>query len=90
MVQIQPFGDRVAIEVIAPEQVIGGLVIPSSKEKSNKGVVVAVGDGENLGSIKVGDLVVFQLGTGLDYTTGENRYKVLNIRDIVGKIVEGE
>ena len=88
MVQIQPFGDRVAIEIIAPEQIIGGLVVPSSKEKSNRGLVVAVGDGENLGNIAVGDTVVFQLGTGLNYSTEDKDYKVLNIRDIVGKIVE--
>lgn len=88
MVQIQPFGDRVTVEVISPEQIIGGLVVPSSKDKSNKGLVVAVGDGENLGNIAVGDTVVFQLGTGLNYTAGEKDYKVLNIRDIVGKIIE--
>ena len=88
MVQIQPFGDRVTIEVIAPEQIIGGLVVPSSKEKSNRGLVVAVGDGENLGNIKVGDTIVFQLGTGLNYATEDKDYKVLNIRDILGKVVE--
>ena len=90
MVQIQPFGDRVAVKIITPEQIMGGLVIPVSKDKSNRGLVVAIGDGENLGNIKIGDTVVFQLGTGLNYTTEEDDYKVLNIRDIVGKIVEGE
>ena len=88
MVQIQPFGDRVAVEIIAPEQIIGGLVIPLSKEKSNRGRVVAVGDGENLGNITAGDTVVFQLGTGLNYSAEDKDYKVLNIRDIVGKIIE--
>lgn len=88
MVQIQPFGDRVTVEILVLEQIIGGLVVPSSKEKSNRGLVVAIGDGENLGNIAVGDTVVFQLGAGLSYSTEDKDYKVLNIRDIVGKIVE--
>ena len=87
MVQIQPFGDRVAVEVISPEQIIGGLVVPSSKEKSNKGLVVAIGDGENLGNIAIGDTIIFQLGSGLNYATEDKDYKVLNIRDILGKVV---
>lgn len=87
MVQIQPFGDRVVIEVISPEQIIGGLVVPSSKDKSNKGLVVAVGDGENLGNIAIGDTVIFQLGSGLNYATEDKDYKVLSIRDILGKVV---
>ena len=57
MVQIKPFGDRVVIEVIAPDEVVaGGLIVPTSKEKSNKGLVVSVGDGEDAQKIKEGDM----------------------------------
>lgn len=87
---IQPFGDRIAVEVVSTEQTLGGLIIPTSKEKSNRGRVTAVGDGEEVKNIKVGDLVVFQLGTGLEYTTKDKDYKILTFRDVVGKIVEGE
>lgn len=90
MVQIQPFGDRVVIEVLTPEEVVGGLIIPTNKDKSNKGLVVAVGDGEDTKGINEGDIVLFQLGTGLSYSTETADYKVLNVRDIIGKIVEGE
>lgn len=89
MESIQPFGNRVAVEIINPEQTLGGLVIPTSKEKSNRGIVVAVGDGDEVKNVKVGDTVIFQLGTGLDYVTKDRDYKVLNVRDIVGKIIEG-
>lgn len=87
MTKIQPFGDRVVVEVLTPEQVVGGLVIPTSKEKSNKGLVVAVGDGKDVQSVKVNDVVIFTLGAGLNYTTDEKDYKILGIRDIVGKVV---
>lgn len=90
MVQIQPFGDRVVLEILTPEEVVGGLIVPTSKDKSNKGLVVAVGDGENTKGINKGDLVLFQVGSGLSYSTETQDYRVINVRDIIGKIVEGE
>ncbi len=89
MVQIKPFGDRVVIEVIAPDEVVaGGLIVPTSKEKSNKGLVVSVGDGEDAQKIKEGDIVIFPLGAGLGYSTETNDYRVLGVKDIVGKIIK--
>ena len=88
MTKIQPFGDRVAVEVLTPETVVGGLVLPTSKDQSNRGLVISVGDGKDVQSIKVGDVVIFTLGTGLSYSESDKDYKVLGIRDIVGKVVE--
>ena len=88
--KIQPFGDRVVIKLLVQEENIGGLIVPVSKEKTNRGVVVAVGDGEEVSKIVVGDVILFQLGTGLNYSTEKDDYKVLNARDIVGRIIEGE
>lgn len=87
MTKIQPFGDRVTVEVICPEEIVGGLIVPSSKEKSNKGKVVAVGDGEEVKKIKIGDIVIFPLGMGLNYSTDEADFKVLNVKDILGKVI---
>ena len=88
MIKIQPFGDRVAVEILSPEQIVGGLYVPTDKNKSNKGLVVAVGDGKEVGSIKVGDVVIFTLNSGLKYTSEDKDYRVLGVRDIVGKVVE--
>lgn len=88
--KIQPFGDRVVIKLLIQEENIGGLIVPVSKEKTNRGVVVAVGDGEEVSKIALGDVILFQLGTGLSYSTEKDDYKVLNTRDIVGKVIEGE
>lgn len=88
--KVQPFGDRVVIKLLIQEENIGGLIVPVSKEKTNRGVVVAVGDGEEVSKIALGDVILFQLGTGLSYSTEKDDYKVLNARDIVGKVVEGE
>ena len=88
MVKIEPFGDRVVIEVLTPEEIVGGLVVPTSKEKSNKGLVVAVGDGKEVQALKVGETVLFNVGAGINYTTESADYKVLNVRDIVAKLKE--
>ena len=88
MVKIEPFGDRVVVEILTPEEIVGGLVVPTSKEKSNKGLVVAVGDGKEVNSIKEGEIVLFTVGSGINYTTDTNDFKILNVRDIVAKLKE--
>ena len=88
MVRIEPFGDRVVVEILTPEEVVGGLVVPTSKEKSNKGLVVAVGDGKEVQSIKKDEIVLFTVGTGINYTTETTDFKILNVRDIVAKLKE--
>lgn len=87
MSKLQPFGNRIAIEVIATEENIGGLVLSTPKEKSNKGVVVAVGDGEDVKKINIGDTLIFSVNSGLNYTDETGSYKVLDIRDIIGKVI---
>ena len=90
MIKIQPFGSRVAIEVLQPENLTsGGLLVASvSKEKSNKGVVVAIGDSEDVKNINIGDKIIFNLSSGLKYTSEEGEYKIIEMRDIIGKIIE--
>ena len=88
MVQIQPFGNRIVIKVIqSDENIVGGLIIATSNEKSNKGEVVGVGDGEEVRNIKIGDIVIFNTTSGMSYSSEEGDYKVLQIRDVIGKII---
>ena len=84
--EIQPFGDRVVVKILLTETKVGGLLVtPTSKENSNKGEVVAIG--EDVKSIKIGDTVLFNLGTGLSYSTSSNDYRILNEKDVLGKIL---
>lgn len=88
MVQIQPFGNRIVVKVKQPdESIIGGLIIASTNEKSNKGEVVGVGDGEEVKNVKIGDNVIFNVTSGINYSSEEGDYKVLQIRDVIGKII---
>lgn len=86
--KIQPFGERITVRIIAQEETTeSGLIVAISKEKSNKGIVEAIGD-EVKDYIKIGDTVVFNLGAGTSYFDGTGDYKVLNVRDVLGKVVD--
>jgi len=89
---IKPLFDRV---VILPEQEIStsssGIVLPeTSQERPQTGIVVAVGDGENLEGqktemrVKVGDKVVFNKYIGTELKIEENTHIVLRQIDIIG------
>ena len=94
---IQPFGERVLIRVVAPEETTSGglLVKPVDKDMSNKGVVEAVGEGTILQdgtikplSVKEGDLVLFNAGTGTKLYDENEVYRIIHIRDILGKLIK--
>ena len=97
MLKIQPFGDRVIVKVICPEEKTEGslLVKPVSKDKSNRGLVVAVGEGITLSdgtvkpiSVKASDEVLFNLSSGTKISDGNDTYIILSSRDILGKVVK--
>ena len=92
---IRPLLDRIVIKVIEDnEQTSGGIFIPdSAKEKSQKGEVVAVGQGKSLENgerepmdVKVGEVVLFAKYSGTDVKEGNQTLKILSIKDILGVI----
>lgn len=94
---IQPFGERVLIRVVNPEEKTSGglLVKPIDKELSNRGIVEAVGEGTLLQdgtikplNIKEGDLVLFNPNAGTKLYESNEIYKIVHIRDILGKLVK--
>ena len=87
MVNFQPFGNRVAIQVSDSEENVGGIIVTVSKERSNKGTIVAVGDGEDAKKFNVGDTVIFVVNSGTNFNTGTESYKVIDVRDIIGKVI---
>ena len=86
--KIQPFGERLAIKVIQPEEKTeGGLIVATSKSSSNRGEIVALGE-EVKEYFKLGDKVLFIQNTGVNYTDGSEDYKILSTKDVLCKIVE--
>jgi chaperonin GroES len=89
--EIKPLEDKIVIKVIKEEQTTAsGLVLATaSEDKSNEGVVVAVGPGIVLqdGSkivpdLSVGDKVVFSKYGGTPVTVNGEEFLILPYRDI--------
>ena len=92
---IRPLGDKIVIKVIEDaEQTSGGIFIPdSAKEKSQKGKVIAVGEGKlNEKSerepmdVKVGEIVLFAKYAGTDVKIGDETLKIMSVSDVLGVI----
>lgn len=93
---LKPLGNRIIIEKKEQEQTTkSGIVLTdSAKEKSNEGIVVAVGSGKLLENgqrvapeVKEGDRVVFQEYAGTEVKRGDDTFLILNSEDILA-IVE--
>lgn len=85
---IKPIGNRILVKQQTPEEVTAsGIVLPASadKEKKTQGVIVAVGNGDDIAKLglKVGDKVVFGKYAGDDVESEEDgkkvEYKVLYV-----------
>ena len=86
--KVIPFGERVAIKILQPEEITeGGLIMTTSKSESNRAIVVAVGE-EVKDNINVEDKIIFSKGAGTNYTDGTEDYKIINIKDILCKLIE--
>ena len=92
---LKPLGNRVIIERKEQEQTTkSGIVLTdSAKEKSNEGIVVAVGTGRVLDNgekvapeVKEGDRVVFQEYAGSEVKRGDETYLILSVEDLLAII----
>ena len=92
---IRPLGDKIVIRVIEDaEQTSGGIFIPdSAKEKSQKGEVIAVGQGKlnekgdrEPMDVKVGEIVLFAKYAGTDVKVEKQDLKIMSVSDVLGVI----
>lgn len=92
---IRPLADKIVIKVIEDtEQTSGGIFIPdSAKEKSQKGEIVALGQGKTLDSgerepmdVKVGEIVLFAKYSGTDVKEGNQNFKIISIKDVLAVV----
>ena len=92
---IRPLGDKIVIKVIEDaEQTSGGIFIPdSAKEKSQRGDVIAVGEGKTSEKgerepmdVKVGEIVLFAKYAGTDVKVSDETLKIMSVSDVLGII----
>jgi len=97
-VKFKPLFDRLLVERTKDVDKVGDIVIPeSAQEKSRKGTVLAVGPGRRNDEgeiipldVKVGDVVVFGYGIGMDVYINGEEYLIIPEVDALAKITEDE
>ena len=87
--KIRPIGERVLVKPVkVEEKTASGIILPGAgeKERPNIAEVIAVGKGEKLEDIKIGERVVYSKFSGTEIKDGEEKYIVLNIEDVLAVI----
>jgi chaperonin GroES len=87
--KIQPLGTRVLIRPLEQEaKTASGLYIPeTAKEKPQTGVVVAIGDAEEI-KLKVNDRVLFPKYTGTEFKLDGEEYLLMECSDVLAKFLD--
>ena len=84
--KFRPLHDRVLIKVLdSEEKTAGGIIIPdTAKEKPQKGVIQAVGNGtkDNKMTVKVGDTVLYGKYAGTELKLDGKDYLIMSETDI--------
>ena len=87
-INIQPMGSRVLIKPIEQEsKTSSGLLLPeTAKEKPQTGLVVAIGEDEEI-KLSVNDKVLFAKYTGTEFKLDGNEYLLLEANDVLAKVL---
>ena len=84
---IKPIGERVLLKAIKKEEKTKSGILLSSKstntDTQNQAEVIALGKGEKLEGIKVGDKVIFNKFSGNEIEDGDVKYLIVNAEDIL-------
>ncbi len=85
-VNLKPLADRVLVAAAAAEEkTIGGIIIPdTAKEKPQKGVVIAAGNGkkDEPMTVKAGDNILYGKYAGTEITVDGKEYLIMRESDI--------
>lgn len=86
---VKPLGDRVLIKIEEAEtKTASGLYIPdTAQEKTQTGVVTALGDDKDVITVKKGDKVMYDKYAGTSVTIDDADFLLVKMQDIIA-IVE--
>ena len=83
---IKPIADRIVVEpALAEQKTAGGIIIPdTAKEKPQKGIIVAVGNGkkDEPMTVKEGDTVLYGKYAGTEITIDGKEYLIMKESDV--------
>lgn len=86
--KIKPLGDRVLVKVEeVEEKTASGIFIPqTAQEKTQSGVVTAVGDDEDVIKVKPGDKVMYDKYAGTSIKVDGAEHLLLSMGDLLAVI----
>lgn len=88
--KIRPIGNRILLKMKKAEQkTAGGIYLPeSSVEEKKQGEIIAIGEGKEVKELglKIGDIVFYDGYNNSEIKDGDNKYVVVDHKDIVAKI----
>jgi len=87
--KILPMGARVLIKPLDEEgKTASGLLLPeTAKEKPQVGLVVAIGDDEEI-KLKVNEKVLFAKYTGSEFKINGTDYLLMDCSDVLAKLLD--
>ena len=88
-VKIQPLGARVLVHPLEQDgKTASGLLLPeTAQEKPQTGLVIAVGDDEDI-KLKVDDKVLFAKYSGTDFKLDGKDYLLMECADILARLTD--
>ncbi len=87
--KIKPIGERVLVKIIeeVEEKTSGGIFIPqTAQEKTQSGVVVAVGDDKEVIKVKKGDKIMYDKYAGTTISLNGDDHLLMKMSDILAII----
>jgi chaperonin GroES len=86
--KVKPLADRVMVKLEKNEaKTAGGIIIPdTAQEKTQTGLVVAVGDDKDVIKVKAGDKVMYDKYAGTQVKVDGVEHLVIKMADIIAII----
>jgi chaperonin GroES len=86
--KVRPLADRVIVKLEKSEtKSAGGIIIPdTAQEKTQSGVVVAVGDDKDVIKVKVGDKILYDKYAGTQIKIDGDDHLVLEMKAVLAVI----
>jgi chaperonin GroES len=86
--KVKPLADRVMVKLEKNEaKTAGGIIIPeTAQEKTQTGLVVAIGDDKDVITVKVGDKVMYDKYAGTQVKIDQDEHLIVKMADIIAII----
>jgi chaperonin GroES len=86
--KVKPLADRVMVKLEQNEaKTAGGIIIPdTAQEKTQTGVVVAIGNDKDVITVKVGDKVMYDKYAGTQVKIDQDEHLIVKMADIIAII----